>query len=191
MSFFIVTNIIAFFLIVQYLMPFQKPSEIIDHQEAYERIGLLRWEDGINHSLPQDFADMLGWKEMADKALAAYQTLPANEAQNTIIICDNYGQAGALNYYNRKKTKEAYSLQSDYIYWIPNNIDIKNMILVGDIPPEEVIGMFDSYALVGTVENEFARENGTGIYLMLGANSETSELFYKMIEERKKDFDIF
>lgn len=27
--------------------------------------GILRWEDGRQYDLPQDFADMLGWKEIA------------------------------------------------------------------------------------------------------------------------------
>ncbi|KKX47100.1 hypothetical protein L950_0228290 [Sphingobacterium sp. IITKGP-BTPF85] len=28
---------------------------------------MLTWEDGKEHQLPQDFADMLGWKELAKK----------------------------------------------------------------------------------------------------------------------------
>jgi hypothetical protein len=86
---------------------------------------LLRWEDGLNHPLPQDFADMLGWKELADKALIAYQMIPVQELNNTLIFCDNYGQTGALNYYNRNKTSEAYSFNTDYIYWLPESMKFK------------------------------------------------------------------
>ncbi len=190
-SFLVFTNIIAFFLIVKYLMPFQNPSEIIADKEAYERIGLLRWEDGINHPLPQDFADMLGWKEMAEKALVAYKMIPADELQNTLIYCDNYGQAGALNYYNRNKTPEAYSFNTDYIYWLPKKIKLQNMLFVGELPKKEVINMFEDYKLVGVVENEFSRENGTEIFLFLGAKNSAAEMFYKIAEERKKNFEIF
>tara|TARA_R110001583_G_scaffold11503_2_gene51840 strand:+ start:5350 stop:6894 length:1545 start_codon:yes stop_codon:yes gene_type:complete len=190
-SFLVFTNIIAFFLIVKYLMPFQNPSEIIADKEAYERIGLLRWEDGINHPLPQDFADMLGWKEMAEKALVAYKMIPADELQNTLIYCDNYGQAGALNYYNRNKTPEAYSFNTDYIYWLPKKIKLQNMLFVGELPKKEVINMFEDYKLVGVVENEFSREKGTEIFLFLGAKNSATEMFYKIAEERKKNFEIF
>tara|TARA_R110000868_G_scaffold72314_8_gene210963 strand:- start:844 stop:1362 length:519 start_codon:yes stop_codon:yes gene_type:complete len=172
-------------------MPFQNPSEIIADKEAYERIGLLRWEDGINHPLPQDFADMLGWKEMAEKALVAYKMIPADELQNTLIYCDNYGQAGALNYYNRNKTPEAYSFNTDYIYWLPKKIKLQNMLFVGELPKKEVINMFEDYKLVGVVENEFSREKGTEIFLFLGAKNSAAEMFYKIAEERKKNFEIF
>tara|TARA_R110002049_G_scaffold68166_1_gene176852 strand:- start:15037 stop:16581 length:1545 start_codon:yes stop_codon:yes gene_type:complete len=184
-------HIAAFFLVVKYLMPFQNPSEIIKNQESYEKIGLLRWEDGLDHPLPQDFADMLGWKEMAEKALLAYKMLPARELHNTIIFCDNYGQAGALNYYNRNKTSAAYSFNTDYIYWLPKSIKIKNVLYVGQLPDPEVLGMFEHYEQVGVVENEFSREHGTKIFLLLGAKSSAFEMFYEIAEERKRNFDIF
>jgi hypothetical protein len=187
----IIMQIMVFFFIAKYLMPFQNPSEIIADRESYERVGLLRWEDGINHALPQDFADMLGWKEMADKALEAYKTIPESEINSTLIYCDNYGQAGALNYYNRDLMPAAYSFSTDYIYWLPDRIDIKNMVFVGRLPAEEVINLFEEYRLIGTVENEYSREMGTEIYLFLGAKSSATDVFYQMAEERKKNFDIF
>lgn len=190
-SFLVVTNIIAFSFIVKYIMPFQNPTEIVANKESYERIGLLRWEDGINHPLPQDFADMLGWKEMADKALIAYKMVPSDELLNTLILCDNYGQAGALNYYNRYKSSEAYSFNTDYLYWLPKINKLQNIVFVGQFPSEEVVNLFKDYAWVGVVENEFSREKGTKIYLLQGAKSSAVEVFYKIAEERKKNFDIF
>jgi hypothetical protein len=73
---------------------------------------LLRWEDGKDHLLPQDFADMLGWKELALKVDSAYLKLPNKD--NTLILCDNYGQAGAINFYTRQKLR-AVSFNADYI----------------------------------------------------------------------------
>jgi hypothetical protein len=191
MAFLALSNVVAYSFIVKFMMPCQNPTEIIADNEAYERIGLLRWEDGQNHSIPQDFADMLGWKELAEKALTAYQLLPANERQNTLIYCDNYGQAGALNYYNRKAMPEAYSFNTDYIYWLPEKMEIQNMLFVGKLPGKEVINLFHEYKTVGRVENEFAREKGTAIFLFLGAKSSASQMFYKMANERKKNFEIF
>lgn len=187
----VVMNVIVFFGIVKYLMPFQDPSEIISKREDYERLGLLRWEDGENHQLPQDFADMVGWREMAQKALTAYKLIPANELGNTMIYCDNYGQTGALNYYNRAKMPKAYSFTTDYIHWLPEFDTIKNIVFVGELPDKEVMEMFREYKPVGAVENEFSREKGTQIFLLLGVKPGFTEWFYKTAEERKKDFDIF
>ncbi len=89
--------------------------------------------------LTQDFADMIGWREMAGKALEAYKMIPENELRNTLIFCDNYGQAGALNYYNRGKMPEAYSFNTDYIYWLPHFKKIQNILLVGNKLDQQVL----------------------------------------------------
>jgi hypothetical protein len=187
----VVTTIAIFFTIVRFSMPIQSPSVIVANRTTYERIGLLRWEDGQNHCLPQDFADMIGWKEMADKSLKAYKMIPENEVVSTLIFCDNYGQTGALNYYNRGEMHEAYACNTDYIYWLPHFKKIENVILVGKQPSKEIIDMFKDFKVIGTVENEFSREKDTKIFLLLKAKSNFTEWFYTMVEERKRKYDIF
>jgi hypothetical protein len=152
---------------------------------------MLRWEDGKKHNLPQDFADMIGWREMADKSLAAYKMIPSDERENTLIICYNYGQAGALNYFNRKKMPEAYAYNTDYIYWLPRLKKIQNILLVGKNPGQRITGQFKDCKLMGIVENPYARESGTEIYLLTGASDLFTLVFYNNVEERKKKLDIF
>lgn len=190
-SFLAVVNIVIFFLLANYLMPLRSPSEIMSYLKSYEKMGLLRWEDGQNHLLPQDFADMQGWREMADKALLAYKMIPENELDKTLIFCDNYGQTGALNYYDRSKMPKAYSFVTDYIFWMPRLKEIRNIVYVGKLPKHEFVEMFDSLRIVGRVENEFAREKGTTIFLLLGAGREVTEDFYRSAEKRKRNFKIF
>jgi hypothetical protein len=184
-------NFSLFILTVKVIYPLQSPAEINQNKKSFEKLGMLRWEDGKNHTIPQDFADMLGWEEMAGKALTAYQMIPENEWKNTLIFCDNYGQTGALNYYNRGKMPEAYSFNGDYIYWLPQLKKIQKIVLVGDKPDQKIIEMFSACKLVGVVESEFAREKGTEIYLLTGANSEVTAKFYQMAEDRKNRLDIF
>jgi hypothetical protein len=86
---------------------------------------------------------------------------------------------------------EAYSFNTDYIYWLPRLKEIRNILLVGHRPSPEIIGMFRDCKLVGVVENEFAREKGTEIYLLTGGNNLVTEKFYKMAEDRKNRLDIF
>jgi len=186
-----VIQIVVFALIAKFLMPVQSPGEIIANLDAYEEMGLLRWEDGKNHPLPQDFSDMLGWKEMAEKALLAYQQIPSGELGNTIVLCTNYGQTGAVNYYNRGKMHEAYSFNTDYIYWIPQKMDIRNVVLIGEKPDQDVIDLFTSVKLIGVVENEYSREKGTPIYLLYGAKNDVFGRITQEATERIKTFDIF
>ncbi len=184
-------SVVAFVFIVRQLMPYHSPREIVEENELYEKLGLLRWEDGNNHHLPQDFADMLGWREMAEKSLLAYETIPVGELENTLVYCDNYGQCGALNFYNRGKMPQANSFSTDYIFWIPKQERIKNILLVGELPKQEVVEMFKDVRLVGVVENEFAREKGTKIFLLMDADPCFTEWFNHAIEDRKSSFAIF
>jgi len=187
----ILFNGAIFVVTSKFVYPVLTPVEIVQNSAEFEKMGLLRWEDGKNHSLPQDFADMIGWREMADKALIAYKKIPTNELENSLVFCDNYGQTGALNYYNRGKMPEAYSFNTDYIYWIPNFKKITTVLLVGNKPSQDIVEMFINCKLVGVVENEFAREKNTQIYLLTGGNELVTEKFYKMLDDRKKRLDIF
>ena len=184
-------NLGIFLITLKLVYPVFTPAEVRQNATAFEKIGLLRWEDGKNHNLPQDFADMLGWHEMADKSLSAFKMIPESELGNTLVICDNYGQTGALNYYNRGKMPEAYSFNTDYIYWLPHLEKIVNILLIGEKPSQKVIGMFKECKLAGIVDNDQAREKNTGIYLLSGANDLFTMVFYSRVEERKKKLDIF
>ena len=187
----IAINLFVFISTVRVIYPVYNPSEIKQHTQEFEKLGMLRWEDGKNHALPQDFADMIGWKEMASKSFIAYNMIPVSELKNTLVFCDNYGQAGALNYYNRGKMPEAYSFNTDYIYWLPKLKRIQNIILVGNMPSKEIVKLFSSVRLVGTVENEYAREKGTKIFILSGAIPAFTDIFYKKAEERIRKFEIF
>ena len=52
--------------------------------------------------LPQDYADMLGWREKADAVARAWRALPDSERAQAVLFGDNYGQAGALDLYGRR-----------------------------------------------------------------------------------------
>jgi hypothetical protein len=184
-------NIFIFLFTLKLVFPILSPEQIRANAAAFEKIGLLRWEDGKNHNLPQDFADMIGWREMADKSLNAFNMIPDGEKEKTLIICSNYGQAGALNYYNRGKMPEAYAFNTDYIYWIPRINEIKNLLFIGGEAPKVALPFFEECKLTGEVENKEARERGTKIFLLRNGNEIFTKAFYEKVDERKKNLDIF
>ncbi|AZA80418.1 glycosyl transferase [Chryseobacterium lactis] len=146
------------------LFPNKSPEFIVSHQDQYKKYGLLRWEDGKDHPIHQDFADMLGWKELAQKVDKEYSGL--SKTGNTLVLCDNYGQAGAINYYSKLGIK-AVSFNADYINWFDLSKKYKNLIRVKDRPEDELEktgAFFKKSLLVGSVTNPFARENGTVIF---------------------------
>ena len=146
--------------------PNKSPKYIIQHSEDYKKLGLLRWEDGKDHLLPQDFADMLGWRELATKVDSIYKVLPNKE--KTLILCDNYGQAGAINYYTKQKIK-AISFNADYINWFDLTKKYTNLIRVKEYKDakEELkitSPYFEKSFIVGSIKNKYAREYGTTIF---------------------------
>jgi hypothetical protein len=173
--------------------PNKAPECIIQNVAVYRKYGLLRWEDGKDHALPQDYADMLGWKELAIKVEGAYSKLP--EAGQTLILCDNYGQAGAINYYAKnKKMTAAVSFSADYVNWFDLQKKYTNLIRVkaadsaGDELKETSPYFTKSYK-AGAITNKFAREFGTTIFVFQNAKVNISQRIKEEIAEEKSSFN--
>ena len=137
----------------------------------YQQTGFYRWEDGAAHPLPQDYADMLGWRELANKTWLAYQALPDSTRARTLLKCANYGQAGAINYYNRDRPlPPATSFNGSYLFWFPAPParPYRHVLLIGEGHPDELIPYFQRLQKVGEITSPYARERGTTIYLGTG-----------------------
>ncbi|UOQ99481.1 glycosyltransferase family 39 protein [Hymenobacter sp. 5317J-9] len=156
---------LAFF--APFLYPVRSPAAMAALRPTYAKLGLYRWEDGQDHALPQDYADMRGWRELAAKTWAAYQSLPAEARAHTLIHCANYGQASAINYFNRGKSlPPAHSLNGSFIYWYPAPAQLAQcqaILIVDDEPDDDLAPHFASYRRFGAVADSFARERGTAI----------------------------
>jgi hypothetical protein len=168
--------------------PNKKPEYIIQHPKYYKDLGLLRWEDGKDHLLPQDFADMLGWKELAIKVDSICSTLP--NLDQTLILCDNYGQAGAINYYTKNKEIIASSFHADYIDWLRFDRKITNVILVKEANDEdkdrkEEIPLFDTVYLADKRVNQYAREDSISIYVLRGAKVDINRRIKDEADKKK------
>lgn len=124
------------------------------------------FEDGSKHTLPQDYADMLGWEELTALANKAWQIIPDKKA--AFIYCENYGQAGAITIIGKKYgLPEAVSFNESFRYWIPLQFDpdITSFIYINDELGEDVQKLFGKITEIGKISNPDAREFGTTVYL--------------------------
>jgi len=138
----------------------------IELDEKYGIDAGRRFEDGSIHSLPQDYADMLGWEELTSLTNKAYQMIEDKRA--SFIYCENYGQAGAITVIGKKYSlPEAISFHESFKYWYPEEFDpdITSMVYINDDPGEDVKALFAKIVLVGRISDSDAREVGTGVYL--------------------------
>jgi hypothetical protein len=181
--------ILLFIPAIKVIFPILKPAEINEKSQNFKSLGLLRWEDGKDHSLPQDFADMLSWKELAEKVDKQYATF--NPQEQNLVLCDNYGQAGAINFYSKFPNIRAVSLNADYINWFPLEKPIKNVILVqessdDDIAREKEKPLFETVILADSLTNLYAREFGTRIFVLKNAKQDINKILEGDIAEEKQ-----
>ncbi|MCU0459985.1 MAG: glycosyltransferase family 39 protein [Bacteroidales bacterium] len=125
-----------------------------------------RFEDGSIHSLPQDYADMIGWDEFASLADRAYRMI---EDKNTALIyAENYGQAGAITIIGMKYgLPEAVSFHESFRYWFPREFpaEIKSFIYINHTLGEDVEELFATIRLIGRISDPHAREYGAAVWL--------------------------
>ena len=184
---FVAIPLLLFIPIFNVAFPNKTPDYIIQHAENYKKFGLLRWEDGRDHLLPQDFADMLGWKELALKVDSVYSGLP--DKSNTLVLCDNYGEAGAINYYTSQKIR-AVSFNADYINWFDLTKKYKNLIRVKEQDEagkelQVTAPFFQNSVLADSIKNRYAREFGTTIFSFTGAKIDIRDRIRDEIDKKK------
>jgi hypothetical protein len=83
--------------------------------------------------LPQFYADRFGWEDMVKEVAAAYNRLSPEEKKEALIFGQNYGEAGAVNFYRKKyNLPEAISSHNNYWIWgYPKNFKGNIMIVIG------------------------------------------------------------
>lgn len=132
----------------------------------------MTWEDGKKHATTQDYADMLGWDDMAALVDKAYKSLGPDNQKQTMVYADNYGEAGAIHHYRKQYGyPDVVSLNSSFTLWAPDSLKCKYLIYVdengGKNIKEFVAGnMIGSFTKVGEVTNPLAREKGTAVFII-------------------------
>jgi hypothetical protein len=157
------------------------------------KMGILKWEDLEDHSLQQDFGDMIGWKELTQKSNKLYNDLPDSIKLSTIIYCRHYGQAGALKYYgdNEKFRNMTICDNGTFLFWIPDSLQFKNLVFVGRHLPgkdDEVFNHFEKVTLIDSVTDPLSRQYGDKIIFFQHADSLAAELARKGLNEMKSEF---
>lgn len=87
---------------------------------------------GTQLTLPQDFADMLGWREKAEAVARVVASLTPEERAKTVLYGNNYGQAGALDLYGRRLGLPAViSLAGSFYTFGPGSLPGEVIVFLG------------------------------------------------------------
>lgn len=95
---------------------------------------------GEQLALPQDYADMLGWSQLASAVARGWDTIPPEARADAAILASNYGQAGAIDYYApRLDLPGAVSPAGSYWFFGPGDRAGDPLLTVG-VPLAELAG---------------------------------------------------
>jgi hypothetical protein len=134
---------------------------------------------GERLALPQDFADMLGWEELAATTARVVATLSPAERATVVIVGDNYGQAGALERYGARWTlPPVVSAAGSYWFFGPGTRPGDPVIVVGE-EPEDPAPYFASCTLAARTSNPWGvpEERAVPITLCRGARTTLQALW--------------
>jgi hypothetical protein len=106
--------------------------------------------------LPQYYADELPWQEQVAAVARVFHSLTPEEQAKTAIFCDNFGQAGAIDFFGpRYGLPKALSGHQNYFFWGPHNYTGEIVILVGQ-REENARKEFASVEVAATLQIPYA-----------------------------------
>lgn len=183
---FLILPLVYLIMIYNLIFPVRPAEEIAGNSEAMKKMGLLRWEDGKDHQLPQDFSDMLGWEELAIKTRKAVASI--NQPGDYILLCDNYGQAGAINFY--AGGLNARSFNADYLNWIDLSKEYRHVVRVVDFEDREeeleaLKPYFETAYIFDSINNPLAREYKTSVLVFINSFIGINEIVEEEIKAEK------
>ncbi len=147
------------------IAPFGLPILPVETYVAYQAtLGLAPTADGRSPParLPQFYADMFGWADLAALVGQAYQSLPPEERAQAVFFANNYGDAAAIDVLGKKwGLPPAISGHNNYFLWGPRGHD-RNVVLRLGGSRENLLKVYASVEAVGRFDHPWALPAVTG-----------------------------
>jgi len=143
------------FIAYMHKLPFDVPRSEHSHERAV---------------LPQHYADQFGWEEITAKTAEAWSKLSAEEKTDCGIFAQDYGQAGAIDFFGKRYgLPPALSGHQTYYLWGPRGYSGQCMIVLDD-DKETLEQLFEHVEFVGTsADNPYALEREISVWICKGS----------------------
>jgi hypothetical protein len=110
----------------------------------------------VEEPLPHNYSWSVGWEEMTAATARAYNSLPPDERSRTAVWANDFGAAGAIDYFGPKYgLPKAICGHQNYWMWGPRGYSGQTAILVST-PISSARQYFDEVAVVESVNNPYA-----------------------------------
>jgi hypothetical protein len=159
---------------------FLRYSQVLPYSKAVKTE-----RDALTAELPQLYADMFGWDNIAAGVAAVYRDLPASDRADCAILGGNYGETGAIDYYGPALgLPKAIGGHNSYFYWGPRGYSGACVIIFGE-RSGEFTKFFGDVEQVATITNPHAMpiEQSVPVYVCRNPIAPLSVLWprFKMI----------
>ncbi len=132
---------------ILFAAPLAKPLLPVDDFVRYAAALGIEPGSDENHRLgrlPQFFADMHGWRELARATARVHSALPPEDREKACVYGNNYGQAGAIDFFGPELgLPPAVSGHNSYWLWGPGSCTGEVLLILGG-PLEDHVGDFAS-----------------------------------------------
>jgi hypothetical protein len=161
------------------VLPILPPDKLVAYMRAIH-MEPPRTETSHTEALPQIFADQFGWEQMVGSVAHVYHHLRPEDEKRAAIFCQNYGEAGAIDFFGPKLgLPPAISGHQNYFLWGPRDWN-GEVILVLDTNDDDERELFGSVEDLGqVVSNPWAMpyERQRHIYLCRNLKVSVRELW--------------
>jgi 4-amino-4-deoxy-L-arabinose transferase-like glycosyltransferase len=114
-------------------VPILAPNAMMRYTRALGPEAAQRDNQGNLLPLPQDYADMLGWEDRVAAVAQAYRALSPLERARAVIIGNNYGEAGALEFYGpRYGLPPVVSAAGSFYFFGPGKLPGRVAVTLGE-----------------------------------------------------------
>src|SRR6266487_5224187 len=132
------------------VLPILPPDKLVSYMRAIH-MEPPRTETSHTEALPQIFADQFGWEQMVGSVAHVYHHLRPEDEKRAAIFCQNYGEAGAIDFFGPKLgLPPAISGHQNYFFWGPRDWT-GDVALVLDTNDEDERNQFTSVQDLGQI----------------------------------------
>jgi hypothetical protein len=165
------------------MIPMVLPVLPVEELLAYQRtVGFKPPKTEVSHTaeLAQYFADCFGWEAMTESVAQVYWALPEKERARAAVFVQNYGEAGAIDVFGRKRgLPSAMSGHQNYYLWGTHGWR-GDVLIVMDDQPGSLSQLCNSLEDAGQVKSHplaMPWEQNQRLYVCRGLKKPLSEVW--------------
>lgn len=107
-------------LLIPFVLPVLPVPQFIAYYDAVSKVLPLKSTASEHHKqsvLPQTYADMQAWPQLADAVEHVYEALPPADRRRAVIAASNYGEAAAIELFGGAGLPPVISGHNQYFLW--------------------------------------------------------------------------